>query len=148
MTSAGQEPTRRTRTVADVATVTCRLALVILAVDDLARARAFYAAAFGWAERVAEPVYVELELSEGLGLGLYGRRAFAANVGQSPFQVPAGAIAATEIYLVATDLDRAIARVTAAGARPLSPRRLRDWGDEAAYFADPDGNVLVLASPA
>jgi hypothetical protein len=34
-----------------------------------------------------------------------------------------------------------------AGARELSPLRRRDWSDEAAYFADPSGNVLVVARP-
>jgi hypothetical protein len=27
----------------------------------------------------------------------------------------------------------------------LSPLALRDWGDEAAYFSDPDGHVVVVA---
>lgn len=133
---------------AEVASETCRLALVIVAVEDLARARAFYAAAFGWTERVSAPVYVEFELPAGMSLGLYERRAFARNTGVTPHQIPSGAIASTEIYLVAADLDSAIARVTAAGARLLSPRMVRSWGDEAAYFADPDGNVLVLSCPA
>jgi uncharacterized glyoxalase superfamily protein PhnB len=38
-------------------------------------------------------------------------------------------------------------RLTAAGARVLSPVAPRDWGDDAAYFADPDGNVIVVARP-
>jgi hypothetical protein len=29
----------------------------------------------------------------------------------------------------------------------LDPLRRRDWGDEVAYFADPDGNVVALARP-
>jgi predicted enzyme related to lactoylglutathione lyase len=124
------------------------LALVILAVEDLARARAFYAAAFGWTERVAVSVYAEFELPAGMCLGLYERRGFALNTGETPCQIPAGAIASTELYFVVLDLDAEIARVTAAGARPLSPRMVRGWGDEAAYFADPDGNVLVLSCPA
>jgi predicted enzyme related to lactoylglutathione lyase len=130
-----------------MASETCRLALVILAVEDLARARAFYTEAFGWTERVAEPVYTEFELPAGLRLGLYERRAFGLNTGEIPYQIPNGAIAATELYFVAPDLDAEIARVTAAGALPLSPRTPRGWGDEAAYFADPDGNVLVLSCP-
>ncbi len=32
-----------------------------------------------------------------------------------------------------------------AGARCLSPRAVRPWGDEAAYYADPDGNVIAVA---
>ncbi len=35
-----------------------------------------------------------------------------------------------------------------AGGRLLSARAARAWGDEAAYFADPEGNVLVVARPA
>lgn len=41
--------------------------------------------------------------------------------------------------------DTYIARLEELGARALSPMALRDWGDEAAYFADPDGNVVVIA---
>jgi predicted enzyme related to lactoylglutathione lyase len=38
-----------------------------------------------------------------------------------------------------------IARIEAAGGRPLSPLRLREWGETAAWFADPDGNVVAVA---
>ena len=61
--------------------------------------------------------------------------------------VPAGAITATELYLRVDDLAAAVEALAAAGARLLSPAAQRDWGDEAAYFADPDGNVLVVARP-
>src|SRR5207244_3574714 len=39
----------------------------------------------------------------------------------------------------------ATASLVAAGARPLSPRAPRVWGDEAAYFADPDGHVVAVS---
>ena len=32
-------------------------------------------------------------------------------------------------------------------ARELSKLAPRDWGEQAAYFADPDGNVIVAARP-
>lgn len=35
-----------------------------------------------------------------------------------------------------------------AGGRPLSPLQPRSWGEEAAWFADPDGNVIAVAQPA
>jgi GNAT superfamily N-acetyltransferase len=41
----------------------------------------------------------------------------------------------------------AVSRVESAGGRVLSPALPRDWGDRAAYFADPDGNVVVVAVP-
>jgi predicted enzyme related to lactoylglutathione lyase len=124
-----------------------RHVLTILAVEDLARAAAFYELAFGWERLVDVPVYVELAVPGGMRLGLYVRGGFAHNTGHMPALTPAGQIAPTEVYLWADDLDGAIDRITKAGARLLSPRAPRDWGDEAAYFADPDGNVLVLAKP-
>jgi predicted enzyme related to lactoylglutathione lyase/GNAT superfamily N-acetyltransferase len=124
-----------------------RHALTILAVSDLERCHRFYREAFGWPVRVEVPAYVELELPDGRGLGLYRHDAFAGNTGGAPRQRAAGEITGTEIYLLCGDLDHAIARLEAAGARALSGRAPRPWGDEAAYFADPEGNVLVVARP-
>ncbi len=124
-----------------------RHVLTILAVGDREASLAFYRAAFDWPTRVDAPVYTELELPDGRGLGLYQREDFAHNTNQAPEVVPGGGISGTEIYLHCDDLPAAIERIRAAGARELSPLAPRDWGDEAAYFADPDGNVLVLARP-
>ncbi|MBM3267570.1 MAG: GNAT family N-acetyltransferase [Candidatus Sericytochromatia bacterium] len=121
--------------------------LTILAVDSLARAAEFYDAAFGWPRRVDVPVYVEYALPDGRGLGVYQRDAFGRNTGVRPAAVPESAITSTELYFHCADLDPAIARMLRAGARVLSERAPRDWGDEAAYFADPEGNVIVLARP-
>ena len=122
-----------------------RLDLVILAVTDLPRAVAFWCAALELRPRVQVPVYVELELPGGMALGLYEREGFGRNTGQTPSLAVPGAIQPTELYFRCDDLDAAIARLEHAGARCLSPRAPRDWGDEAAYYADPDGNVVVVA---
>jgi len=124
-----------------------RHVLTIFAVADLERAVRFYREAFGWPTRIEVPVFVELELPDGRGIGLYKRGAFAQNTGQLPESPPAGAITATELYFHCDDLDSAIFRLEQAGAHLLSARAPRGWGDEAAYFADPDGNVLVVARP-
>lgn len=124
-----------------------RHTLTILAVSDLPRSTAFYRAAFAWPTRVDVPVYVEFELPDGRGLGLYDRAGYARNTGQAPVVVPKGEITGTELYFHVADLDEAVARLGAAGARLLSPAAPRDWGDVAAYFADPDGNVIVVAKP-
>ncbi len=126
---------------------TVRHALTILAVEDLARAAAFYDAAFGWPRAVDVPVYVEYQLPGSMRLGLYDRRGFGRNVGALPHPTPPGALAPTELYFHADDVAVADAALVAAGASVLSPRAPRDWGDEAAYFGDPDGNVLVIARP-
>ncbi|HEY3356812.1 MAG TPA: VOC family protein [Polyangia bacterium] len=127
--------------------MTARHVLTILAVADVPRAAAFYATGLGWERVVDVPVYVELRAPGGMRLGLYGRQGFGRNTGVVPAATPPGALAPTELYLHVDDLADAVARLTAAGARPLSPRAPRDWGDEAAYFADPDGNVVVVARP-
>ncbi len=124
-----------------------RHVLTILAVTDLDLSTQFYRTAFGWPARVEVPVFVEFELPDGRGLGVYERKSFAVNTEHLPSQVGAGEITGTEIYLHCDDLDAAIERLHEAGARQLSARAERPWGDEAAYFADPDGNVLVVARP-
>lgn len=124
-----------------------RVALIILAVRDLERSLEFYREVFAWPQCVDVPVYAEFELPGGLRLGLYEREGFGRNTGQVPFAAAEGELAATEIYFHTEDLHALIARLESAGARPLSPLALRDWGDEAAYFADPDGNVIVAARP-
>lgn len=124
-----------------------RHVLTILAVRNLARSTAFYRAGFGWPLRVEAPVYVELELPDGRGLGLYTRDGYAKNTGEMPAAVPEGAITGTELYFHVDDVEVALQRLVAAGASVLSPAAPRDWGDVAAYVADPDGNVVVVAKP-
>jgi predicted enzyme related to lactoylglutathione lyase len=124
-----------------------RHVLTILAVEDLRRAADFYVRAFGWPKSVETPVYVELSLPDGMRLGVYQREGFARNTGQSPLRAEDGAITSTELYLYADDPTHAAERLREAGARELSPMAPRAWGDEAAYFADPDGNVVVVARP-
>ena len=121
------------------------LALIILAVSDLQRSLRFYRRVFDWQETVNTPGYVEFQLPNDLRLGLYLREGFARNVGQMPLLVPEAGLTSTEVYFQTADLAGLIARLEEAGARKLSPLALRDWGDEAAYFADPDGNVIVAA---
>jgi catechol 2,3-dioxygenase-like lactoylglutathione lyase family enzyme len=126
-----------------------KLVLIILAVSDLPRAVEFYQRAFGWPVRVQVPVYVELEMPGGQRLGLYHHEGFGRNTGRPAALAPAGRTTGTELYFYAPDVPAALARLEAAGATVLSPLQLRPWSDEAAYFADPDGNVVVIArSPA
>lgn len=126
-------------------TSTPRLSLVILAVRDLARARRFYDGAFGWTVAVEVPVYVEYALPDGARLGLYQRDAFAKNTGAPAAPRLAAHTTSTELYLSVDDLDVALARLEAQGAPCRSPAAPRPWGDTAAYYEDPDGNVVVVA---
>lgn len=124
-----------------------RHVLTILAVSELSHAARFYERAFALSPQVEVPVYREYELPQGQRLGLYQREAFGRNTGQVPVQVAAGDLSATELYFWVDQLEPWLERLTAAGARLLSAAAPRPWGDEAAYFADPEGNVLVVARP-
>ncbi|MBL8918110.1 MAG: VOC family protein [Myxococcaceae bacterium] len=124
-----------------------RHVLTIIAVEHFDKSVVFYKAAFDWAVTVETPVYVEFALPGGQRLGIYEREGFGRNTGQVPAKVPAGELAPMELYLYSDDLEAAVTRMVVAGARALSPLALRQWGDEAAYFADPSGTVLVLARP-
>lgn len=118
-------------------------AITVIAVDDVQESARFYQTVLELPRTVDTPVYVELALA-GHALGLYQRDGFARNVGAAAPPRPSG-IGAAELYVRVANLDAAIERARGAGARELSPRALRAWGEEAAYFSDPDGFVLALA---
>jgi catechol 2,3-dioxygenase-like lactoylglutathione lyase family enzyme len=121
---------------------------VVLAVEDVERSKRFYDEAFGWKPHLEWPDrYAELVLSDVDRLGLYVRDGFAASAGIAPAEIGDAPYTGAEVYVQVGDLDGAIERLGEAGATPLSARREREWGHEAAYFADPDGNVLAVARP-
>jgi len=122
-----------------------RHVLTILAVRDLRLASRFYDRAFGWTKSVNETVYVEYELPGGQRVGLYDRVAFGRNTGRVPAAITEGELAPAELYLHVDQPEAAMRSLADAGARLLSGLEPRAWGDEAAYFADPDGNVIVVA---
>jgi catechol 2,3-dioxygenase-like lactoylglutathione lyase family enzyme len=122
-----------------------RLAIVILAVCDLPRTVSFYRAAFEWEQTVDEHVYAEFQMSSNQRLGLYQREGFGRRAGKVPKPIPEGELAGAELYFLTDDLAGAMERLETAGARHLSALQIRPWGDEAAYYADPDGTVLVIA---
>jgi catechol 2,3-dioxygenase-like lactoylglutathione lyase family enzyme len=121
---------------------------VVLAVEDVERAKRFYDDAFGWKPHLEWPgSYAELKLPENDWLGLYRRDGFAAEAGARLGGRGEREHNGTELYVQVADLPEAIERLRAAGAHPLSGRALREWGHEAAYFADPDGNIVAVAQP-
>jgi lactoylglutathione lyase len=122
------------------------LAIVILAVDDLARAASFYKAAFACSETVTSPNYIELDLGSAIRIGVYERVAFGRNTGRTPPKLMRGDISRTELYFRVASLPSATADLEAAGAELLAAAQERPWGETVAYYADPDGNVIAVAA--
>jgi uncharacterized protein len=118
---------------------------LVLAVADVDRAYAFYREAFGWTSHLEWPgEYTELVISDADRLGLYRRDGYAESAGAEPVELN-GRVSPAYLYVRVDDLGETIDRLERAGARKLSPRSKRGWGEEAAYFADPDGNVVAVA---
>lgn len=99
-------------------------------VTDIARSRAFYAAAFGWRFKDYGPNYCEFSdgrLKGGLA------KADAAN--------PGGPL----VILYADDLEEAQRRLEEAGARIVQPN-VTFPGGRRLHFLDPDGYELAVWS--
>lgn len=119
--------------------------ITILATRDIHKAVEFYSGVFEWPIRVQNQAYVEFEMPGGRALALCRREAMTRYVNEDIFEIPSGGLGPVEIYLRTDDLPHTIARLVSVGARQLSELREREWGDHAAYFADPDGHILVIA---
>lgn len=127
--------------------MTVRHSLTILAVENLQESCSFYQHIFEWQISVNTTVYIEFALPEGQRFGLYEKNGFARNIGQMPELTQKGKISGTELYFYCDDIERIIERFEKIDAHLLSPLAVRPWGDEAVYYADPSGNVLVIARP-
>ncbi|WP_102961057.1 VOC family protein [Mangrovicella endophytica] len=122
-----------------------RICLVTLAVDDLARAAAFYEA-LGWSRADAGGEGVVFLRGEGIVLSLFGRSDLAADVGLAmdgsrPYPNVTLAINMPS----ERDVDRLYDSATAAGASAVKLPQPTFWGGYAGYFADLDGHLWEIA---
>ena len=124
---------------------TNRVSLITLGVDDLTRARRFYAA-LGWTEVAAEASEsVAFYRMEGMALGLFGRAALAADQGRPDTALGTGAITLAQCFPDRDSVDAAFARAEAVGAHLLKRPAPVFWGGYSGYYADPDGHVWEVA---
>ena len=119
----------------------------ILYVQDQQRSRDLYRVLLDRAPVLDVPGMTEFDLG-GCKLGLMPASGIARILTPALPHPDAGqGVPRCELYLRVDDLDAAIARARQAGIVVISPAADRDWGDRVAYFADPDGHVVALASP-
>jgi catechol 2,3-dioxygenase-like lactoylglutathione lyase family enzyme len=119
---------------------------VIFAVHDVNRSVFFYQGVFGWPrnQQIDYREYVELHAPDGT-LGLCERDTYAQLTQAAPITPENGGVSPAYLYVRVPDVHETIARLDQAGARTLAPLAPRSWGEEAAWFADPDGNVVAVA---
>ena len=132
-----------------------RLTVLTLAVDDLARAVAFYRDGLGWptqgivGEEFPHGAVAFFDLQPGLRLALWARADLAHDTG-----LPLAPPSATELSLghnvaSSAEVDDVMAAATRAGARIVKPASRTFWGGYAGYFQDPDGHLWeVVWNPA
>jgi catechol 2,3-dioxygenase-like lactoylglutathione lyase family enzyme len=121
-----------------------RLSLVTLAVGDLARARRFYEEGLGWTPGFAMDDIAFYQLPTMI-LGLWSRRAMAADLGVAPEALGTGAIQLAHNVPERASVDAILARAVRAGARVLKPAHEAEWGGYTGLFADPDGHPWEVA---
>ena len=105
-----------------------RLNYLELPVADTARAKAFYAAAFGWAFSDFGPTYAATTTGD-------------TDVG---FQADAEQMTAAALPVIEVqDIDAALAAVTVAGGQ-VTVATFAFPGGQRFHFADPDGHELAV----
>ena len=109
------------------------LMTAIYPVDDIARAKTWYAEVFGVAPYFDEPFYVGFEIA-GYELGLSPAKA--------PHHLPG--VGGVVAYWGVDDIDAAHARIVSLGAHALAGVRDVGGGIRVATVLDPDGNALGL----
>jgi uncharacterized protein len=120
-----------------------RVSLITLAVENLERARAFYAA-LGWKTGAAPDDEVAFFQCGGMILGLWAREQMAANAG---VELAHGPAAVELAYNVASPqgVDDVLAEARAAGASVLHEPQETFWGGYSGMFSDPDGHRWEVA---
>ena len=124
---------------------TACLSLVTLGVSDLAKSTAFYEA-LGFRRRSHGADGVAFFDAGGVILSLWPTAELAqdaeiASANPSDFR----GMSLAWNCKSASEVDRAFARATAAGATLIRSARTVFWGGYTAYFADPDGHLWEVA---
>ncbi|HMQ79833.1 MAG TPA: hypothetical protein PKE39_04695 [Ignavibacteria bacterium] len=118
----------------------------ILYVSDQKNSRDFYSKVLNMEPGLDVEGMTEFQLSGRTKLGLMpyaGIRKILEKYTPDPGS--AAGIPRCELYLLSENAAEYCSRALAAGAIEISPLKIRDWGDSAAYYSDPDGHIVVFA---
>jgi catechol 2,3-dioxygenase-like lactoylglutathione lyase family enzyme len=116
---------------------------VVLVVEDLDRALAFYCDVLGLPLAHRSGPYAQLATGV-TRVSLYERSAMATTLGRD-LEPPSSDAPGFELGFKVDDCDAAYGELTAAGATPAVPPQDRAWGQRTAYVRDPDGHLVELA---
>ncbi|MAQ45886.1 MAG: glyoxalase [Confluentimicrobium sp.] len=120
-----------------------RVTLITLGTADLSRAKAFYGR-LGW-QPVQEQEGVAFYQLNGMGLGLFGHDALAADQGRPGAKLGTGAMTLAQNFVTRAEVDAAYAAALEAGGTGLKAPEAVFWGGYSGYWADLDGHVWEVA---
>ena len=124
-----------------------KIDLVTLLVDDIEACKAFYRDVVGLTVKKDRSGYAELEHAN-VRLALYPRRGLAEILNEPALGEPRHGHPMVLSLPVDTPeaVDSTYESILSNGARSLRPPADMPWGLRAAFFLDPDGNLLEVYS--
>lgn len=123
----------------------CYLGYVVLFVEDLDRALAFYRDKVGLPVRFQDKGYAELAVA-GSKFVLLARSRLPELVGAAHTGRPANGAHEAGVTLLVEDVDRVHRDLTGRGVSFLGAPQNRPWGQRTAYFQDPEGHLIEIAT--
>lgn len=115
----------------------------IFQADDVAALVSFYTKACGFELMYLWPSDGRLEFAF-LKLGAQGIGIAASGSHQHVQGLSPGTSPPFELCIYTDRMDDALARLTAAGARPLMEPTDQPWGERVCYLSDPQGHAIHL----
>jgi catechol 2,3-dioxygenase-like lactoylglutathione lyase family enzyme len=123
----------------------CYLGYIVLFVEDLDRALAFYVDKVGLPVRFQDKGYAELA-AEGSKLALLARSRVAELTGDAHTGRPASGAHEGSVTLLVEDVNRVHRELAGRGVDFLGAPKDRPWGQRSAFFHDPDGHLIEIAT--
>lgn len=126
-----------------------QVSAIMIGVQDLDRAKKFYAEGLGCAIDKDYPGFVSFDLGDGSSqLALYEWGAAAADAGV-PAEGSGFRGVSFHFLLDSTDaVDEIIRNAVAAGGEVVKEAAAAPWGGYFGYFSDPDGHLWKVAAEA
>lgn len=122
--------------------------MIILFVEDADRAKKFYSSLFRKLPELDVPGMTEFVISDTFTLGLMPVTNIEKILETQNFHQNGNNLIRHELYLYVDDLEFEYENAVKSGAELISPIQMRNWGDRACYFADPEGNIFAFAAKA
>jgi uncharacterized protein len=124
-----------------------QISAVMLGVEDVARARTFYAEGLGGEVEQDHPGFARLTLGDGSAkLALYPRGAAAEDAGVSP---EGSGFRGSSLHFITDSretVDETLRAAAAAGGTVVKEAAPTPWGGYFGYFADPDGHLWKVTT--